>query len=118
MLGPIAKASQLDRVLGYIDIGRKEGARLVCGGEPRTRRAAASTSQPTVFDGVRNDMRIAQEEIFGPVLSTITFADAEEAIQLANASTYGLSGAIWTQNLGRAHTARALRCGSVDGQLL
>ena len=70
--------------------------------------------QPTVFDGVRNDMRIAQEEIFGPVLSTITFRTPEEAIQLANASTYGLSGAIWTQNLGRAHTlARALRCGSV-----
>ena len=114
MLGPIAKASQLERVLGYIDAGRKEGARLVTGGGRARVDSGGFYVEPTVFDGVRNDMRIAQEEIFGPVLSTITFRTAEEAVAIANASTYGLSGAIWTQNLGKAHTlARALRCGSV-----
>ena len=88
MLGPMAKASQLDRVLGYIDTGRKEGAKLVTGGKPCARsRAAVTIVEPTVFDGVRNDMRIAQEEIFGPVLSTITFRTAEEAVKIANAST-------------------------------
>jgi acyl-CoA reductase-like NAD-dependent aldehyde dehydrogenase len=114
MLGPIAKASQLERVLGYIDAGRKEGARLVTGGSRARIESGGFFIEPTVFDGVRNDMRIAQEEIFGPVLSTITFRTPEEAIAIANASPYGLSGAIWTQNLGKAHTlARALRCGSV-----
>jgi gamma-glutamyl-gamma-aminobutyraldehyde dehydrogenase/4-guanidinobutyraldehyde dehydrogenase/NAD-dependent aldehyde dehydrogenase len=114
MLGPIAKSSQLERVLGYIDTGRKEGAQIVCGGNRARKESGGFYVEPTVFDRVRNDMRIAQEEIFGPVLSTITFRTPEEAIQLANASTYGLSGAIWTQNLGKAHTlARALRCGSV-----
>jgi acyl-CoA reductase-like NAD-dependent aldehyde dehydrogenase len=114
MLGPIAKASQLDRVLGYIDAGRKEGARLVTGGNRVRVESGGFFVEPTVFDGVRNDMRIAQEEIFGPVLSTITFRTPEEAVAIANASTYGLSGGIWTQNLSKAHTlARALRCGSV-----
>ena len=114
MLGPIAKASQLERVLGYIDTGRKEGARLVTGGGRARIESGGFFIEPTVFDGVRNDMRIAQEEIFGPVLSTITFRTPEEAVAIANASTYGLSGAIWTQNLSKAHTlARALRCGSV-----
>ena len=114
MLGPIAKASQLERVLGYIDAGRKEGARVVVGGSRTRIESGGYFIEPTVFDGVRNDMRIAQEEIFGPVLSTITFRTPEEAIAIANASPYGLSGAIWTQNLGKAHTlARALRCGSV-----
>ena len=114
MLGPIAKASQLERVLGYIDTGRKEGARLVTGGGRARVDSGGFFIEPTVFDGVRNDMRIAQEEIFGPVLSTITFRTPEEAVAIANASTYGLSGGIWTQNLSKAHTlARALRCGSV-----
>ena len=110
MLGPMAKASQLDRVLGYIDTGRKEGAKLVTGGSRARVESGGYYVEPTVFDGVRNDMRIAQEEIFGPVLSTITFRTAEEAVKIANASTYGLTGAIWTQNLSRAHTlARAMR---------
>ena len=114
MLGPIAKASQLERVLGYIETGRKEGARLVTGGGRARIESGGFFIEPTVFDGVRNDMRIAQEEIFGPVLSTITFRTPEEAVAIANASNYGLSGAIWTQNLSKAHTlARALRCGSV-----
>jgi gamma-glutamyl-gamma-aminobutyraldehyde dehydrogenase/4-guanidinobutyraldehyde dehydrogenase/NAD-dependent aldehyde dehydrogenase len=114
MLGPLAKASQLDRVLGYIETGRKEGAKLVAGGNRARVESGGYYVEPTVFDGVRNDMRIAQEEIFGPVLSTITFRTTEEAVKIANASTYGLSGAIWTQNLSKAHTlARAIRCGSI-----
>jgi gamma-glutamyl-gamma-aminobutyraldehyde dehydrogenase/4-guanidinobutyraldehyde dehydrogenase/NAD-dependent aldehyde dehydrogenase len=114
MLGPVAKASQLDRVLGYIDTGLKEGAKLVAGGKRARVESGGYYVEPTVFDGVRNDMRIAQEEIFGPVLSTITFRTTEEAVKIANASSYGLSGAIWTQNLSKAHTlARAIRCGSI-----
>ena len=114
MLGPIAKASQLERVMGYIEAGRKEGARLVTGGNRARIDSGGFFIEPTVFDAVRNDMRIAREEIFGPVLSTITFKTPEEAMAIANASTYGLSGAIWTQNLSKAHTlARALKCGSV-----
>lgn len=114
MLGPIAKASQLERVMMYIEAGSSAGARLVTGG----RRARADSGgfyvEPTVFDGVDNQMRIAQEEIFGPVLSTITFRTPEEAIRIANASSYGLSGAIWTRDVSRAHKlARALRVGSV-----
>ena len=107
MLGPIAKASQLERVLGYIDAGRKEGARLVTGGSRTRIESGGFFIEPTVFDGVRNDMRIAQEEIFGPVLSTITFRTPEEAVAIANASTYGLSGAIWTQNLEQGPHARS-----------
>jgi acyl-CoA reductase-like NAD-dependent aldehyde dehydrogenase len=114
MLGPLAKASQLDRVLGYIDAGRKEGAKLVAGGSRARVETGGYYIEPTVFDAVRNDMRIAQEEIFGPVLSTITFRTIEEAVKIANTSTYGLTGAIWTQNLSKAHRiARAIRCGTV-----
>jgi aldehyde dehydrogenase (NAD+) len=113
-MGPIATRPQFEKIVSYIELGKREGATCVLGGGVRTDLGAGWFVEPTIFTGVRNDMRIAQEEIFGPVLSTITFRTPEEAIQLANASTYGLSGAIWTQNLGKAHTlARALRCGSV-----
>lgn len=114
MLGPLAKAAQLERVIGYIDAGRKEGATLVAGGARAHAGNGGFFLEPTVFDGVRNDMRIAQEEIFGPVLATISFDTAEEALRIANASVYGLAGAVWTSNLSRAHKlARSLRCGSV-----
>jgi acyl-CoA reductase-like NAD-dependent aldehyde dehydrogenase len=114
MLGPIAKGAQLDRVMGYIESGRREGARLVSGGARVRPESGGYFVEPTVFDVVGEDMRIAREEIFGPVLSTIPFRTPEEAIRIANRSVYGLSGAIWTQSLSKAHTmARALRCGSV-----
>lgn len=114
MLGPIAKASQLERVLSYIEAGNAGGARLVVGGRRARPDSGGFYVEPTVFDAVDNQMRIAQEEIFGPVLSTIPFKTPEEAIRIANASSFGLSGAIWTRDITRAHTlARALRVGSV-----
>ena len=114
MLGPLAKAAQLERVLGYIDAGRKDGAKLVTGGQRALPDSGGYFVEPTVFDTVSRDMRIAQEEIFGPVLSTITFKSPEEAIKIANSTIYGLSGAIWTRDISKAHTlARALRVGSV-----
>ncbi len=114
MLGPIAKAAQLERVMMYIEAGSQGGARLVTGGQRARTDSGGYFVEPTVFDSVDNQMRIAQEEIFGPVLSTITFRTAEEAVRIANASSYGLSGAIWTRDVSRAHTlARSLRLGSV-----
>lgn len=114
MLGPIAKASQLERVLSYIEAGNAGGARLVAGGRRARPDSGGFYVEPTVFDAVDNQMRIAQEEIFGPVLSTIAFKTPEEAIRIANTSSFGLSGAIWTRDVTRAHTlARALRVGSV-----
>ena len=114
MLGPIAKASQLERVMSYIALGCKEGAQLKIGGTRTNEGSGGYFVEPTVFDRVDNTMRIAQEEIFGPVLSTITFKTAEEAIALANKTTYGLSSAIWTRDLSKAHKlARAIRAGSV-----
>ena len=114
MLGPIAKASQLERVMSYIALGCKEGAQLKIGGTRTNEGSGGYFVDPTVFDRVDNSMRIAQEEIFGPVLSTITFKTAEEAIALANKTTYGLSSAIWTRDLSKAHKlARAIRAGSV-----
>lgn len=114
MLGPLAKSVQLDRVLSYIQVGRQEGARLIAGGGRANAESGGYFVQPTIFDAVSNDMRIAREEIFGPVLSTITFKTPEEAMRIANHSIYGLSGAIWTRDISKAHTlARALRVGSV-----
>lgn len=114
MLGPIAKASQLQRVMSYIEAGSKGGAKLVSGGRRARTESGGFYVEPTVFDAVDNRMQIAQEEIFGPVLSTITFRTPEEAVKIANATRYGLLGAIWTRDVSRAHTlARAMRMGSV-----
>jgi acyl-CoA reductase-like NAD-dependent aldehyde dehydrogenase len=114
MLGPLAKSAQLERVLGYIEAGRQGGAKLLAGGRRARSDSGGYFVEPTVFDAVSSDMRIAREEIFGPVLSTITFKTPEEAIRIANNSIYGLSGAIWTRDISKAHTlARALRVGTV-----
>jgi aldehyde dehydrogenase (NAD+) len=114
-LGPLVSQEQLDRVLGYIETGRSEGAELVLGGE----RGSVNGGKgffvtPTIFDHVRPEMTIAREEIFGPVLTVLSFRDMEEAIEIAHDTQYGLAAAIWTRDVGKAHsTARRLRAGTV-----
>jgi gamma-glutamyl-gamma-aminobutyraldehyde dehydrogenase len=113
-MGALVDATQLRTVLGYIEAGHAEGARCAAGGRQVRADTGGVYVEPTVFDGVRNEMKIASEEIFGPVLSVIRFGDEAEAIALANASPYGLQASVWTENLSRAHRmARALRAGTV-----
>lgn len=103
--GPLASAAQLDKVLGYIDSGKREGARLVAGGARLVdgEFARGQYVEPTVFADCRDDMKIVREEIFGPVMSVLTFDDEEEAIARANDTIYGLAAGVVTENLARAH---------------
>ena len=115
-MGPQASKAQLDKVLGYLELGVQEGATLVCGGARATGPGldAGNYVQPTIFADVRNDMRIAREEIFGPVTCAISFKTDDEAIALANDSDYGLGGGLWTRNLTRAHRiSRAMQTGTI-----
>lgn len=113
-LGAIVSEEQMSRVLNYIDIGNTEGAKLVAGGRRVRTETGGYYIEPTVFDGVDNKMRIAQDEIFGPVLATLTFKDVESAVSIANDTMYGLAAAVWTDNIDIAlSTARRLRAGSV-----
>ena len=116
-VGTLVSAKQRDRVKDYIEIGLGEGATIVVGGvEPDDPALAGGAYlMPTIFDGVTNDMRIAREEIFGPVVSVIPFDTEEEALRLANATPYGLSGSVWSRDIGKAlRAAKGLQTGVIS----
>jgi aldehyde dehydrogenase (NAD+) len=110
--GPQVDQSQFDSVMGYIESGRNDGATLACGGEPVGNRGYFI--QPTVFADVQDEMKIAREEIFGPVMSVIVFKDVDEVIARANRTNYGLAAGVWTRDIKKAHAvANAMRAGTV-----
>ncbi len=113
-MGPMIDAGQLQTVADYVEIGVGEGASLMAGGKQVMTDSGGCYHEPTIFDGVNNSMRVAQEEIFGPVMSVIGFQDAEQAIAIANDSIYGLAGAVWSNNINTAHkVAAAVRVGTM-----
>ena len=114
VMGALVDDAQLKTVMRYIDAGVSEGARLLAGGERARIDSGGCYVQPTIFDGVGNDMTIAREEIFGPVLSVLVFDDVAEAVRSANSTSYGLQASVWTRDINKAHkVARALRAGTV-----
>jgi acyl-CoA reductase-like NAD-dependent aldehyde dehydrogenase len=114
-MGAIVDKSQFDRINGYIASGKTEGADLILGGDSTTVNGKGFYINPTIFKNVKNTMKIAREEIFGPVLSVISFTNIDEAVQIANDSPYGLAAAIWTSDINVAHkTARNLQAGAVS----
>ena len=114
-VGAMIEEGHLKKVLSYIDIGKKEGAKIAFGGKRLHESSGGYFVEPTIFDGVTNQMRIAREEIFGPVLSVISFKDAEDGVRIANDTSYGLASSLYTDNINTAHkVAKALRAGTVS----
>ncbi len=114
VMGALVDKTQFEIVLRYIATGQSEGAKLLAGGQAARVDTGGYYVQPTIFDGVQNDMTIAREEIFGPVLSVLSFTEAHEAVSQANHSVYGLQAGVWTRDINKAHgVARALRAGTV-----
>ena len=114
VMGAIVDKVQLDNVMRYIGLGSSEGAKLLAGGSLASPVAGGCYVQPTIFAGVTPEMTIAREEIFGPVLSVMSFTDAADVVKQANNSVYGLQAAVWTRDINKAHgVARALRAGTV-----
>jgi len=115
VMGPVISQKQYERVLEYIELGKQEGARLLAGGKPRPDKGTGYFIEPTCFVDVSNNMRIAREEIFGPVLVVIPFEDDEDAIRIANDSDYGLGGAVYSADTERAmQVARRIRAGAIS----
>jgi acyl-CoA reductase-like NAD-dependent aldehyde dehydrogenase len=113
-LGAIVDQVQLNTVMGFIESGMQEGAKVALGGNRVRQDSGGFYVEPTVFAGVKPVMKIAREEIFGPVLSTITFSDVEEAVKIANDVSYGLTAAVWSRDITTAHrVAKRLRAGTV-----
>jgi acyl-CoA reductase-like NAD-dependent aldehyde dehydrogenase len=115
-MGSQISERQMDRILGYVRAGREEGATLRCGGDRETQgsKAKGYFVRPAVFTDVKPQMKIAQEEIFGPVLATLRFHDEEEAASIANSTIYGLVSAVWTRDIRLAHRmASRIKAGSV-----
>lgn len=114
-MGALVDQTQLQRVLKYIDIGKTEGAELILGGRQTHLETQGCFIEPTIFSRVNNSMTIAREEIFGPVLSVLSFDQVDDAVKIANDTHYGLAASVWTQNINQAHkVAKALRAGVVS----
>ncbi len=114
VMGAIVDKMQFNSVMSYIEAGQSEGAKLLVGGTAMRTDSGGTYIAPTIFDQVQSSMKIAREEIFGPVLSVLSFTDLNQAVREANASQYGLAAALWTSDLRKAHqTARALRAGTI-----